>query len=233
MSADVMLFKFLTDDMRSPIGTGKWTLNRWRSVKGEIVPCENGLHAATTSSLLPHISETLWRVEVAGDLVWHGEGINRKAVTRTMRAVERVEAWNERTTRLFAADCAERVLHHFEDRYPGDKRPREAIEVARRFAHGEATLEELNAAAAAAAAHAASAYTAATYASAAAAAAAAAAANAASAYTAATYTAGAAAAAYANAASAYTAGAERDWQARHLAEMLGLAWDAPALEGQP
>jgi len=33
--------------------------------------------------------------------------------------------------RLFAADCAERVLHIFENEYPNDKRPRKAIEVAR------------------------------------------------------------------------------------------------------
>jgi hypothetical protein len=38
---------------------------------------------------------------------------------------------NERICRLFAADCAEQVLHLFEEEYPDDKRPRQAIEVAR------------------------------------------------------------------------------------------------------
>ena len=45
-----------------------------------------------------------------------------------------------------ACDYAERVLPMFEDYSPHDKRPRRAIEVARRFADGEATREELDAA---------------------------------------------------------------------------------------
>jgi hypothetical protein len=43
----------------------------------------------------------------------------------------------ETIKRLFAADCAESVLHIYEDQYPGDDRPRLAIEAARRFAVGE------------------------------------------------------------------------------------------------
>mgnify|MGYP000397317750 FL=1 len=38
---------------------------------------------------------------------------------------------NQRICRLFAADCAERVLHIFESAMPGDTRPREAISVVR------------------------------------------------------------------------------------------------------
>ncbi|GAH17203.1 unnamed protein product, partial [marine sediment metagenome] len=41
--------------------------------------------------------------------------------------------------RAMAADFAESVLPIFEKQYPADKRPREAIEVARRYARGEAT----------------------------------------------------------------------------------------------
>ncbi|MDE1946260.1 MAG: hypothetical protein KGH93_03660, partial [Patescibacteria group bacterium] len=57
---------------------------------------------------------------------------------------------NERTARLCAVDCAERVLPIFEAAHPGDSRPREAIAVARRCADGLATVEELDAARAAA-----------------------------------------------------------------------------------
>ncbi len=48
--------------------------------------------------------------------------------------------------RLFAADCAEAVLHFFEDKYPNDMRPREAINAARKYA-----VEDISAAAWAAA----------------------------------------------------------------------------------
>ena len=53
---------------------------------------------------------------------------------------------DESKLRLFACDCAEQVLPLFERDYPEDKRPRAAIETARRFANGNATREELAAA---------------------------------------------------------------------------------------
>jgi len=45
----------------------------------------------------------------------------------------------DRLARLFAADCAESVLHLYESKYPDDKRPRNAIVAARQFANGEIT----------------------------------------------------------------------------------------------
>ena len=48
--------------------------------------------------------------------------------------------------RHLAADYAERVLHIYEDKYPSDNRPRKAIEAARKFADGEISQEELDAA---------------------------------------------------------------------------------------
>ena len=53
---------------------------------------------------------------------------------------------DERSQRLFACDCAEHTLGIFERDYPNDNRPRDTIAVARRFADGDATLEELDAA---------------------------------------------------------------------------------------
>ena len=47
-----------------------------------------------------------------------------------------------------AADCEALALPIFEARYPGDTRPRVAIETARRYARGEATAEECGTAAA-------------------------------------------------------------------------------------
>ena len=52
----------------------------------------------------------------------------------------------DKLSRLFACDCAERVLPLFEKESPEDKRPRYAIEVSRRFANREATQSELAAA---------------------------------------------------------------------------------------
>ena len=53
---------------------------------------------------------------------------------------------DESKLRLFVCDCAEDALPLYERDYPGDARPRQAIETARRYAHSEATREELAAA---------------------------------------------------------------------------------------
>jgi hypothetical protein len=52
----------------------------------------------------------------------------------------------EKTMRLLACDFAEHTLYIFEKQYPEDKRPRQSIETSRRYAEGEATQEELDAA---------------------------------------------------------------------------------------
>ena len=44
---------------------------------------------------------------------------------------------------LFSADVAETVLHIFQEQYPEDSRPREAIEAIRKFNSGEITQDQL------------------------------------------------------------------------------------------
>ncbi len=48
---------------------------------------------------------------------------------------------------LWAADCAEHVLHLFESVQPSDRRPRQAIEMARAWAAGEVRMSQSRAAA--------------------------------------------------------------------------------------
>jgi len=48
---------------------------------------------------------------------------------------------------VWAADCAEHVLHHFEQARPGDDRPRRAIELGRAWARGEIAWAEARTAA--------------------------------------------------------------------------------------
>ena len=114
-------------------GTGKWRKGRWRSVKGDLVACERGLHLVTRDQIINWLGPAIWEAEVDGELIDAGE----KVVARRARVVRRLNTWNETTARLFAADCAERVLPTFEKMYPDDRRPRKAIEAARAFANGE------------------------------------------------------------------------------------------------
>jgi len=67
-------------------------------------------------------------------------------VVRRARLIARVDTWSDSAARLFAADSAARVLRIFEAERPGDDRPRRAIEVARAYARGEATADDLAAA---------------------------------------------------------------------------------------
>jgi hypothetical protein len=49
---------------------------------------------------------------------------------------------DHRLLAVWAADCAEHVLHHFEGARPGDERPRRAIDLGRAWARGEVTWWE-------------------------------------------------------------------------------------------
>lgn len=48
---------------------------------------------------------------------------------------------------LWATNCAEEVLHIFEEKYPNDDRPRKAIEAGRMWANRELTVSEARSAA--------------------------------------------------------------------------------------
>jgi hypothetical protein len=47
---------------------------------------------------------------------------------------ELVSTTTHKTLAIWAADCTERVLPYFEEKYPGDTRPRKAIEACREWA---------------------------------------------------------------------------------------------------
>jgi hypothetical protein len=143
MTATTALYKVLGEGQTSYHGgSGKWTKNRWRSVSGDLMPCENGLHLCRRQDLLTWLGPEIWEAEYEGELVEADD----KVVVRRARIVRKLDTWNERTARLFAADCAERVLPIFEKQYPTDARPRKAIEAARAFANGTIGQEERDAA---------------------------------------------------------------------------------------
>jgi len=60
--------------------------------------------------------------------------------------VLRTQLIDDVTMRLFACDCAEHVLPIWEKAHPQDDRPKRAIEIARKYAHGEASKAEMIAA---------------------------------------------------------------------------------------
>ena len=144
------VYKVLAED-GSPHhgGNGTWLLpqgdepGEWMPpIDGELVPCNNGYHLCREQDLVHWLGPVIYQAEYRGEVVEHVD----KIVVREARLVSRLETWNGRTARLFARDCAERVLHLYEREKPDDSRVRNCIEVARQYADGKATLDDLNAA---------------------------------------------------------------------------------------
>jgi hypothetical protein len=189
-------------------GSGVWSLpdgaqpGAWMPRIEDLAPCVRGYHVVSVAQAAPWLKTgcALWRVEARGPII----NQRNKSVAAEARLLAPIP-WGARAERLFAADCAEHVLHLFEARRPGDERPRAAIKAARDFANGLVS-DEMRVAAA--------------YVAAAAAAAADAAAYAAAAYVAAAYV-DAAYVAAAAAAAAYVAREEEQrWQAERLLAYL-------------
>ena len=134
-------------------GTGQWSLPHdgqpgdWMPViEGDLEACANGYHLCRESDLIFWLGPAIYEAEYRGDRI----DSDNKVVVRQARLLRRLDAWTEQTARLFACDCAESVLKLYERQHPQDNSPRYAIEIARRYARGNASAEELSASCAAA-----------------------------------------------------------------------------------
>ena len=150
MSNVLLAYHFLREDMTANFGNEPpWAVGESRSVAGEIIPCKSGYHGSPTlwDALTYAPGPVACLVELSGDVQPHGDPVDKYAAsTRKLLAAVNIES----ELRLFTADCAERVLPIYEAEYPGDDRPRRAIEAARGFVRGEIDEVALGAAWAAA-----------------------------------------------------------------------------------
>ena len=142
----MIAWHFLTDSMTAGSGDEPaWTEGEERTIKGlkKIILCEYGYHSAPTpwAALGYAPGSMLCLVEIS-----EPEGRDEtKFVSRTRKLIKAVNI--ERQLREFACDLAEEALNLQVQRgWTVDERSRAAIEVARRFARGDASREELAAA---------------------------------------------------------------------------------------
>ena len=123
-------------------GSGRWIPGEWREENGT-EPCQPGMmhFCKDARQLIDWLNVEIWEAEYddAKLVIDHGD----KLAVQRARVIRKMEIWNDRTTRLFACNCAEAVLPIYEKHYPNDMRPRECVETARKFAHGKATREEM------------------------------------------------------------------------------------------
>ncbi|CAK0771990.1 conserved hypothetical protein [Gammaproteobacteria bacterium] len=118
-------------------GPGEWT----PEIEGELVDCENGYHLCDETQILgSYIQDEMYEAEVE-DCRPCGE--NDKHVARRVMLVRRVDGWNDKTLRLFAVWCGREAMKLIPD---PDPRSIAACDVAERYANGDATSEDLDAA---------------------------------------------------------------------------------------
>ena len=138
---------FLADPDRLRDGTPTPGVGVKLRIEGEPVLCQHGFHASRRPLDALRYAPGPWlcRVRLSGLVV-----ADTDKCVATERTILQGPVDVSRELRLFACDCAEEVLPIFERAYPGDTRPRDAIAVARRYAEGQDTKEEMDAAWAAA-----------------------------------------------------------------------------------
>jgi hypothetical protein len=155
----IKAYHFLPDDMRADedivagfdepwhIGdTRTYTSVKIDSGDGQFIT-ESGYHSSQTlwDALMQANGPVACLVEVSLPLSGSdsAEGPSSQ-VSEIRKLIAAVDVRSE--LRRFACDCAERVLAIYEDLHPQDDRLRRAIDIARRFAEGGASLDELQAA---------------------------------------------------------------------------------------
>jgi hypothetical protein len=154
-----MLFKVLDAEGRSCNGgdlqwslptqnaDGAWKPGDWMpEVTGDLVPCENGYHAAQDAQVLKWFGPRLFEIEAqpGSEAV---QASDKVVMRGPVRLVREFTTWNERTARLFAVWCARQALALVDN---PDPRSVAACDVAERYANSEASKDELAAAWAAA-----------------------------------------------------------------------------------
>lgn len=121
--------------------SGAWVPGEWMpEIGGELVAYKRGHHLYRDGQVLMWLraKDALYEAECRGECMKTEYSI----VTREARLLRRLESWDERVARLLACDYAERLLPLFERAFPGDDKPRWAIEIGRRYAKGQITERE-------------------------------------------------------------------------------------------
>ena len=137
-------YKYLSLDRTSPLQDWQWPpVGKWTEPVMNIEVCKSGYHICRPA---PHFDLLEWSGETLYEVEWRGNSIasNHKLVVTQARLLKGVETWTPRTRRLFACDCLEHQLVFWEKEFPGDTRIADIIDVARRFANGKASQQELN-----------------------------------------------------------------------------------------
>jgi len=123
-------WKFIKKGFKSNSGDTKWKIGEWSIPIKNLELCERGYHCSKEiyQAFFYVQGEILAQVECKGK----HESSDDKEVWETMRIV-RAYKWTKKDSVSLSIYAAELCLDNFEKEYPEDKRPREAIEAAKKW----------------------------------------------------------------------------------------------------
>ena len=123
-------YKFLKKNLKSERRDCKWKLGEWQHYKGKLKMCKAGFHCSKTKyHAFSYVQGAiLAEVEVKGKSIKEKD----KECWSDMRII-RAWKWQKKDSIALAIFSAELCLDNFEKVYPDDKRPREAIEAAKKY----------------------------------------------------------------------------------------------------
>ncbi|MDO9543245.1 MAG: hypothetical protein Q7J98_13135 [Kiritimatiellia bacterium] len=141
-------WKFLRDGMKSENGNCIWKLGEWKHHADELSMCNSGFHCSKQINQAFDLiqGEILAKAQVKGKSIVNDD----KEVWSDMRIVKAWK-WQKKDNVALAIYAAEFCLKNFEKLFPDDKRPRLAIEAAKKWIKNP-TEESASAASAASAA---------------------------------------------------------------------------------
>ena len=127
------LWKVFKADLASNNGDIKWKIGEWKKQPGKLSLCNNGFHCSKKIyQAFSYIQgEILAEVEVRGDSVSDQDKDDKEAWSE-MRIVKAWK-WQKKDSVALSIFAAELCLKNYEEKYPDDKRPREAIEAAKKW----------------------------------------------------------------------------------------------------
>jgi len=122
-------WKFLREGLMSNFGDKKWELDKWER-EDKINMCNSGFHCSKeiNQAFIFVQGEILAEVEVKGKC----DKQDNKEVYTDMRILKAYK-WQKKDSVALSIYAAELCLKNFEKVFPDDKRPREAIEAAKKW----------------------------------------------------------------------------------------------------
>jgi hypothetical protein len=105
----LIAYKFLRPDGASVFTGFRWALpeeepGHWVE-GGRVDPCRSGVHACRVADLPFWLGDTLYEIELDGEIVEH----RSKLVAARGRLLRRVEAWDDELRQAYTRMCADRA----------------------------------------------------------------------------------------------------------------------------